>query len=269
MDEGLSTQSAWYFARNGTRQGPVSRDALKAYFDSGRVAPSDLVWCAGFTDWKTAAQVFAPAGAPPPLPKTGPAPEPKGKTVAPVHEVTALEKDNAVELQIQSKRVMRFGAAQFGAVLFAVFGVFAVIGGAIGAAHFVFYIGMLLLGLSYSCIVIARKKYTTRVLIDADGIEVRGKRYAFAHISGIGYDSPQGSYTLPTGGRGSIAMASNALASAGIIAMAGAVEQAGCRIYMLYGDKPVTIVSGLTPQNVAAVHARFMEYARRYASFKD
>jgi hypothetical protein len=41
----------WYFASNGQANGPVSVQALRAMAQNGGLAPSDLVWTSGMSDW--------------------------------------------------------------------------------------------------------------------------------------------------------------------------------------------------------------------------
>lgn len=47
----------WYFGRSGRSQGPVSWDELKARAGEGAVLPTDLVWRAGWDDWRPAEDV--------------------------------------------------------------------------------------------------------------------------------------------------------------------------------------------------------------------
>ncbi|MEO1609219.1 MAG: DUF4339 domain-containing protein [Pseudomonadota bacterium] len=57
----LPTQSAqieWYLARDGQQHGPLSDDELHKFIELGHLRPNDLVWRAGFTDWRTAIECF-------------------------------------------------------------------------------------------------------------------------------------------------------------------------------------------------------------------
>lgn len=45
----------WYYAKNGSQQGPISTEALKEKIASGEVSAADLAWREGLPDW-------APAG---------------------------------------------------------------------------------------------------------------------------------------------------------------------------------------------------------------
>lgn len=47
----------WYYSKNGTQLGPVSKDELSSKIASGEVSPSDLVWKDGMGDWIPASQV--------------------------------------------------------------------------------------------------------------------------------------------------------------------------------------------------------------------
>lgn len=55
----MATQ--WYLTRDGQRMGPYSGEQLQAFADDGRLAPRDLVWCEGMTDWIEARKVLKPA----------------------------------------------------------------------------------------------------------------------------------------------------------------------------------------------------------------
>lgn len=54
----------WYYAKNGKQEGPVSGAALRSMIVSGQIASADLVWRAGMTDWRPAAEIsdFESAG---------------------------------------------------------------------------------------------------------------------------------------------------------------------------------------------------------------
>jgi hypothetical protein len=55
----------WFYAREGQRQGPVSEARLRELRAAGAVGPDDLVWRAGFPDWRPARDVpeLGPTGA--------------------------------------------------------------------------------------------------------------------------------------------------------------------------------------------------------------
>ena len=70
----------WFYAKNGSQQGPVDTEALKAMLARGEVSPSDLIWRDGMNDWTPAgrvAEIATAATASPSLdaaPYTPPAP---------------------------------------------------------------------------------------------------------------------------------------------------------------------------------------------------
>ena len=68
----------WYYGREGQQRGPVNEMALRELAATGQLAPSDLVWCAGMTQWAPAQSVLnlfpQPGSVPPPIPPAGAAP---------------------------------------------------------------------------------------------------------------------------------------------------------------------------------------------------
>jgi hypothetical protein len=69
----------WFYAKNGSQQGPVATEALKAMLASGEISPSDLIWRDGMSDWTPAGRVaeIASVAASPSMeaaPYTSPAP---------------------------------------------------------------------------------------------------------------------------------------------------------------------------------------------------
>lgn len=72
----MSGDIEWYFEHEGTRQGPVTIEALRARFLDQTAKPDTLVWTPSFgPTWKPATQVEAMTGAgavPPPLPPRRP-----------------------------------------------------------------------------------------------------------------------------------------------------------------------------------------------------
>jgi len=69
----------WHYAQEGQRKGPVSDEVLRNLARDGGLAPSDLVWREGMSEWAPAAEAtdfeFAPAAADaaPPAPAPVPA----------------------------------------------------------------------------------------------------------------------------------------------------------------------------------------------------
>jgi hypothetical protein len=70
----------WYYVRDGRKWGPVSDRELRALARAGKLAPADLVWKEGTSEWRPAARVpgLFPEGqsAGPPLPPAAQAPAP-------------------------------------------------------------------------------------------------------------------------------------------------------------------------------------------------
>ena len=55
---GSNAKIEWYLARDGQQHGPLSDPELKKFIELGHLNPSDLVWRAGFPEWRTASEVF-------------------------------------------------------------------------------------------------------------------------------------------------------------------------------------------------------------------
>lgn len=70
----MPAQTMYYYALNGTQQGPVSIDQLRALFASRTINRDSLVWKQGMTNWTALQEVeelksFLGGNTPPPLPK--------------------------------------------------------------------------------------------------------------------------------------------------------------------------------------------------------
>ncbi len=63
----------WYIAREGTQHGPISDVELRKFLELGHLRPTDLVWCARFTEWQTGQQAFPDSFGPKPAPPAAPA----------------------------------------------------------------------------------------------------------------------------------------------------------------------------------------------------
>jgi len=68
----MSTEKNWWYTKSGERLGPHTSDELKVLAANGRLAPTDMVWKEGLTDWLQASSIkglFAGDGSsvPPPL----------------------------------------------------------------------------------------------------------------------------------------------------------------------------------------------------------
>lgn len=69
----------WYIAREGAQHGPLSDIEMRKFVELGHLKPNDLVWRAGFPDWRKGSQVFPELAAPRPPP----APAQKAVTAPP------------------------------------------------------------------------------------------------------------------------------------------------------------------------------------------
>ncbi len=69
----------WYYGKHGKQEGPVDLARLQEMLRTGQLAPNDLVWRQGMTEWAPASSVpelSQPQPAPPAAPGAGPpAPE--------------------------------------------------------------------------------------------------------------------------------------------------------------------------------------------------
>ncbi|MEO1205910.1 MAG: GYF domain-containing protein [Pseudomonadota bacterium] len=52
----------WYVARDGQQHGPLSNAEMRLFVQGGHLKATDLIWKAGFPDWKPAPSVFPPKG---------------------------------------------------------------------------------------------------------------------------------------------------------------------------------------------------------------
>jgi hypothetical protein len=48
----------WYIARDGKQHGPLSDVEMRTFVGQGHLRPTDLIWRAGFADWRPAPAVF-------------------------------------------------------------------------------------------------------------------------------------------------------------------------------------------------------------------
>jgi hypothetical protein len=88
----------WYYAKNGTKQGPVSSRELKNLVDGGWLVPTDLVWKQGMPNWYPASKIkglfqVQPPVVPPPMPVTAPVPPaaPIQQAIAPIQQAVQAE----------------------------------------------------------------------------------------------------------------------------------------------------------------------------------
>lgn len=103
---GSNTKIEWYLARDGQQHGPLSDPELKKFIELGHLHPTDLVWRAGFPEWRTASEVFpetAPAAPPPPEPAPTPSQveqEPAQSTASDIEDIT-LEQPSVAPVEQQ------------------------------------------------------------------------------------------------------------------------------------------------------------------------
>ena len=55
---GSNAKIEWYLARDGQQHGPLSDPELRKFIELGHLNATDLVWRAGFPEWRTASEVF-------------------------------------------------------------------------------------------------------------------------------------------------------------------------------------------------------------------
>lgn len=65
---GATNEIQWYIARDGKQHGPISDVEMRTFVDLGHLKPTDLVWRAGFPDWRPAPMVFPAKPTAPPRP---------------------------------------------------------------------------------------------------------------------------------------------------------------------------------------------------------
>ncbi len=61
-------QIEWYIARDGQQHGPLSQAELHKFVEFGHLKPTDLLWRAGFPDWRVASDVIQTPPPPPAVP---------------------------------------------------------------------------------------------------------------------------------------------------------------------------------------------------------
>ncbi|MGI9402952.1 MAG: DUF4339 domain-containing protein [Hyphomicrobium sp.] len=55
---GQQPEIQWYIAREGKQHGPLSDAEMRTFVAQGHLKPTDLIWRAGFADWRPAPAVF-------------------------------------------------------------------------------------------------------------------------------------------------------------------------------------------------------------------
>ena len=93
---GNSTENLWYIAREGQQHGPISDTEMRLFVDNGHLRQTDLLWRAGFSEWRPAATVFpSPSTAAPDLSPR--APETSTEKVASEPEKSSSAPTQAAE----------------------------------------------------------------------------------------------------------------------------------------------------------------------------
>lgn len=49
----------WYYAKNGTQQGPLPTEDMKSRIAMEEISPTDLAWCEGMADWMPVGTIAA------------------------------------------------------------------------------------------------------------------------------------------------------------------------------------------------------------------
>lgn len=106
----------WYYAKNGSQQGPVPTEDMKDRISMGEIAPTDLAWCEGMADWMPVSEIaeleiqpaskdeaYAPEGA---APNAKPSPYQPQSTPAPANAPapTQAPVTSAAPVQVQPQQ---------------------------------------------------------------------------------------------------------------------------------------------------------------------
>lgn len=102
---GQQPEIQWYIAREGKQHGPLSDPEMRTFVAQGHLRPTDLIWRAGFTDWRPAPTVFPlnqpePAAAPPARP-----PERSGLTAEPAAAQPAQSSSSDLDRSFEPDRI--------------------------------------------------------------------------------------------------------------------------------------------------------------------
>ena len=105
---GPESQIEWYLARDGAQHGPLSDTEMRKVVEFGHLKSTDLVWRAGFPEWRPSIQVFPELGQPRPPQATRPAAEPQPMVAAPATQPEQgrqpFSSDHAAAAGIRSDR---------------------------------------------------------------------------------------------------------------------------------------------------------------------
>ncbi len=80
---GSNADFEWYLARDGQQHGPLTDPELRKFIELGHLLPTDLVWRAGFPEWKTASEIFPETEPAAPPPETDVADQPDEQQPSP------------------------------------------------------------------------------------------------------------------------------------------------------------------------------------------
>jgi hypothetical protein len=73
----------WFYAKNGSQQGPLSTDEIKSRIAMGEIGPDDLAWSEGMPDWMPVSQISQLKAEAPARPETAPAGAPAPVAASP------------------------------------------------------------------------------------------------------------------------------------------------------------------------------------------
>jgi hypothetical protein len=262
----------WYVSRDGQQTGPMSRDDLQRLYAQGTVVGDDYLWSPELGDWKLASDVLPP---PPPRKPPAPpraAPQPAGNVavqakpgsvtannfVKPKYDYELTEADDTLTFRIRTKSMLR---SLLAIVIAAPLMAFAWMSTFMGLIYIAsggapWFIGGLAAG--YVAYLVFKfgnsKKQRPPVVFDRDGISVGSKRFAFSHISHIGYG----------GGSTPMSFVGGRAAATGAMIGAAVAESAGYYVYIVYGSERIPVVTGLDAQNVSVVYDNVCGFLRRF-----
>jgi uncharacterized RDD family membrane protein YckC len=100
---------AWYYVKDGARQGPVEEDEINRLVAQSVVTPTTMVWHEGMTEWKAYSEV-APA-TPPPAPAPEQVKEPEPEPVVEAAPAAPIEYCSQCGKPYPADEMVRFGTA--------------------------------------------------------------------------------------------------------------------------------------------------------------
>ena len=90
----------WYIARDGKQHGPLSDVEMRTFVAQGHLKPTDLIWRAGFPDWRPAPTVFSFQAPEPPA-----SPAPRAPAARPSAAPGATSAQGSVERSFEPNRI--------------------------------------------------------------------------------------------------------------------------------------------------------------------